>query len=199
PEAGGTGAPPAGGGFGAPPGAGAPGWGGAPAQPSGVQPATSGVNKKVLLWVGVGCAALVVLGCLATAAGMWFIGRSVDEGEKSFAAQASRVSLGFALSGIQMSCQTAGARAAADYFHPEAFAGLQDQACTVDDAVIDVFADPEKSEAEVLARTDMADKAEALGLDPESCFLYQASEARIIGCDPEDGFRIIHLENLDSL
>lgn len=217
-------APGAGGGFGAGQGAGgqasAPqgGWGQpAPAQPGDggwgqappAQPMGGGggglsdKNKKILIWVAIGCAALAVLGCLVTGVFVFFVGKKAKEASEaggSFAAQASRVSLGFALTGIETSCQSAGADATAQFFHPKAFPRLEAHACDVDNQVIDVFSNTDKSEASVLSNTDLADKAEDIGLDPDSCYLYQAGDARIIGCSLDDGsFKIIDMENLGGL
>ncbi|MFW6197586.1 MAG: hypothetical protein ACOC5B_01860, partial [Myxococcota bacterium] len=169
----------------------------APAQPGGA--AMSASNKKVLLWVAIGCAGLLMLACVVGIIAFVLIGKEAKNEATSFAADASRVSLGFALSGIQMTCQNAGPEGAADFFHPETFAQLEDRACSVDDAVIDVFADAEKSDAFVLAQTDHADMASSLGLDPDSCFLYEAGDARIIGCSVEDGFKIIDLRDLGAI
>ncbi|MFW6031478.1 MAG: hypothetical protein ACOC9T_02710, partial [Myxococcota bacterium] len=179
-----------GGGGDAPPPAGTP-----PASPGGM----SASNKKVLLWAAVGCAGVLMLACIIGIIAFVLISKETKDEDKSFAADASRVSLGFALSGIQMTCQNAGPEGAADFFHPETFAQLEDRACSVDDAVIDVFADAEKSDAFVLAQTDHADMASSLGLDPDSCFLYEAGDARIIGCSVEDGFKIIDLRDLGAI
>jgi hypothetical protein len=173
------------------------GWGGAPAAPG--SPGGLAGNKKLLIGVAAGCLALVVLGCIATAVGFFVLRSKTEQAATSFAAQASRVSLGFTLSGLQMSCASAGPQGAAGFFHPEALAELGDQVCKIDERAIDVFGDASKSTARVLQGTPLAAKATSLGLDADACFLYEAGDAQIAGCILDDGFKIIHMENVASL
>jgi hypothetical protein len=198
PAAGGWGAPPAA----APPAGGTPGWGGAPTAPGTAPAGGLGNNKKLIIGVAAGCLLLVVLACVAGIVGIFAFRNAAEQAGSaatSFAAEASRVSLGFTLNGVKMSCEAGGAEAAASFFHPKAFAQLSDQACTVSDRAIDVLANAEQSSAQVLAHTGMADRATSLGLDPDACFLYQADGAQVVGCALEDGFKIVHMDNLGSL
>jgi hypothetical protein len=179
------------------------GWGGVPAATPGAGTGGLGANKKLIIGVAAGCLGLMLLVCIAGVALMIFqVGEYKSQSEEaasSFAAEASRVSLGFTLSGIQMGCQGGGPQGVASFFHPGAFSQLGDQVCNIDARAIDVFSDSDQSTAQVLSQSAMADRASSLGLDPDTCFLYEADGARIVGCALEDGFKVVHMENLGSL
>jgi hypothetical protein len=173
------------------------GWGGAPAAPGALGGLAA--NKKLLLGVAAGCLALVMLACVATAVGLFVLRSKTEQAATRFTAESTRVPLIFTLSGLQMSCASGGPKATASFFHPKALAELGDQVCKIDERAIDVFGDASQSTARVLQGTPLATKATSLGLDADSCFLYEAGDSQIAGCILDDGFKIIHMENVASL
>lgn len=158
-------------------------------------------SKKPLIFAGIGCLFLLLVTCIGGS--IWVCSAAEDASQEfgnSFQAEAARIPLTFALGGIKMSCTTdASGAGTASYFHPSAAAQLQSQACQVTDATIDAFGDANRSQAQMLANTDQASRAEALGLDPAQCTRFTSGSAAIIGCSAADDWQIIHLENLAAV
>ena len=160
-------------------------------------------SKKGLLFAGLGCVLLLIIGCIVTA---WLVCAAANEGAEqlgtSFQAEASRISLVFALGGLRMSCTSDPSGAGtSEYLHPNVAASLQGQACQVTDATIDAFGDAQRSQAQMLPGTGDESYANNVGVDPAQCTRFTSGSAKIIGCSLGDamGFKIIHLENLASV
>jgi len=118
-------------------------------------------------------------------------------------AEMSRLSLVFVVGGVRMSCAMDSSGAGtARYFHPDVAAQYTATACQLDsDRVADAFsrgcdqgATP-CSDVQVLAGTEDASRASALGLDLNRCFRYTSGQAKLIACTVDEGMKIIHLEN----
>jgi hypothetical protein len=124
---------------------------------------------------------------------------SVGSGS-SLMAEANRIPLSFALSGIKLSClgDPSGA-GAANYFHDAAFGSLQAQACQVTDDTANAFGDANRSQAQGLSGTADESRATAFGVDASQCTLFTSGAAKIIGCTVNDDFRIVHMENVASV
>ncbi len=125
---------------------------------------------------------------------------------QQMAADLSRLSLTMTLAGIGMSCagDPSGAQAAQAALHPAVVSRYQRMLCGIPQTTLDAFAQScdegtPCSTASVLAVTPDAAEATALGLDATQCYVYQSGSGRIIGCNTDQGYRIILLENVGSV
>lgn len=193
------GAPP-GGGFGGPPG-GAPPGGAGTFGPSGAPPKKSGALK----WVLIGCGVLLLLtlctvgGCYACAQ---YGAQQAQQGlGDTFGGEMRRVSLTLNLSSMKMTCSMDPTGAAnQQMFHPNVWASMQAQSCTVTDRAIQVFGDPNLVPVAPLAGSADEARATSLGIDANQCTLFVYQAAKIVGCSMPDGnFQIVHMENVGSV
>lgn len=126
---------------------------------------------------------------------------------QQLAAEMSRLSLTMTLASVQMSCAAdpTGAQAAQTALHPNVAAQYQGVLCTFSEQALDAFGRSCDEGAPcatvtVLSATPEAQRATALGMDANQCFLYQSGQARLIGCNnAQSEFRLIHLENVNAV
>jgi hypothetical protein len=154
-------------------------------------------SSSKLVAIGGGAVAVLVLIIV-----VW-LAKGSGSSENSAAANEWRGSLTQALTQVaalcSTDCQTAGV-----YFHPKVQAALLDQAKQLKPERAAKFADPEKSQAEMLDTTDDGEIATKLELDPTQCVRVVAGSAKVVGCSvPTPGgqpnLRIVHLEGVPSL
>lgn len=125
---------------------------------------------------------------------------------QSFAAEASRISLAFTLAGVQMGCagDPSGASTANNY-HPQVASQYQAMGCTLTDQAVEAYGrgcssgQRPCSEVAVIAGTPDAQRATALGLDAGRCYAYTSGQGKVIGCTTDQGFKLIHLENVNAV
>ena len=55
------------------------------------------------------------------------------------------------------------------------------------------------SEVAVIAGTPDEQRATALGLDAGRCYAYTSGQGKVIGCTTDQGFKLIHLENVNAV
>jgi len=125
---------------------------------------------------------------------------------QSFAAEASRISLAFTLAGVQMGCagDPSGASTANNY-HPQVASQYQAMGCTLTDQAVEAYGrgcssgQRPCSEVAVIAGTPDEQRATALGLDAGRCYAYTSGQGKVIGCTTDQGFKLIHLENVNAV
>ncbi len=170
--------------------------------------ATPPQKSKAGMWIGIGVGCLVLLFAVVFGTCWWCkskaeqFGEELGEGMGGLGGELTRISLGFQLSGIKMSCagDPSGA-AAANYFHPQVFAQNQAAACQVTDATLQAMGrscntgQVPCSAVTNITTTPDASRATSLGLDGNQCWVYTSGSAKIIGCQTPTGFKLIHLEN----
>ncbi|HJL30035.1 MAG TPA: hypothetical protein RMI62_13250, partial [Polyangiaceae bacterium LLY-WYZ-15_(1-7)] len=162
-------------------------------------------KSKVGMWIGIGVGCLV-LAFAVVFGSCWYCKSKVEEGMTAAGAELSRISLSFALSGIKLSCvgDPSGA-GASNYFHPQVFSQYQGVACQVNDQVIDAFGtacnqgQQPCSNAQMISGTADESRATDLGLNVAQCYVYTSGQAKIVGCSGDQGFKIIHMENVTAV
>lgn len=124
---------------------------------------------------------------------------------RQMAADLSRLSLTMTLASVGVSCEgdPSGAQAAQAALHPAVVSRYQGMLCGIPQTTLDAFAQscdegPPCSSASVLEGTPDAAEATALGLDASLCFVYASASDRIIGCNTDQGYRIILLESVGA-
>jgi hypothetical protein len=158
--------------------------------------------------LAIGCAAVLVLGCLVFGV-MFFVvkdkfneivGAAQNEGD----ALQWRQSLSQSLAQVASICQT-NCAAAAVYFHPQAQDALGEAKNLTNERLAKLMI-PGQSEARMLNATDDAGIAQRLNLDPTQCVRITANTAKVVACSVPDAnpanppsLRIVHLSGLSSL
>lgn len=125
---------------------------------------------------------------------------------QQLAGEMSRLSLTMTLASAQLGCagDPTGAQSAATTLHPSVATQYQGVLCTISESAHEAFSrgcdeGTPCSTVTALSSTPDANKATALGLDATQCFLYQSGQARIIGCNTGQDYRIIALENVNAV
>jgi hypothetical protein len=158
-------------------------------------------KSKLPLILGGCCLVLLLISCVI---GIWMYMTAQEVadqiGGSSFEAEMNRISLSVSLDGIIQTCagDPSGASTAA-YFHPNVAATYTGLVCTATPDTIAAFSDANRSTAANLAGSPDEFHATAQGIDAGSCFLYTSGTAKIIGCTQVDGFKLLHIENLNQV
>jgi hypothetical protein len=158
--------------------------------------------------LAIGCAAVLVLGCLVFGI-MFFVvkdkfneivGAAQNEGDALQWRQSLSQSLAQVASICQSNCQ-----GAAVYFHPQALDALGEAKQLTNERLAKLMI-PGQSEARMLNATDDAGIAQRLNLDPSQCVRIAANTAKVVACSVPDAdpskppsLRIVHLSGLGSL
>lgn len=158
------------------------------------------------MWIGIAVGCIVIL-FAAVFGACWYCKRKAEQiGEElggELGGGLTRISLGFNLSGIKMSCAADPSGAgASNYFHPQVFTQYQGVACQVNDQTVQAMGrDCNTGQVPCSAVSNLAGSADesratALGLTANQCWVYTSGSAKIIGCSqPGTGFKLIHMEN----
>jgi hypothetical protein len=159
--------------------------------------------------LAIGCAAVLVLGCLLFGVGFFVVKdkfNAIIDGAKKEGPETLewRNSLSQSLAQVASICQS-NCAAAAVYFHPQAADALGEAKKLTNERVAKLMI-PGQSEARMLNSTDDAAIAQRLGLDAAQCVRIAANTAKVVACsvpDPDPAkapsLRIVHLSGLDSL
>ncbi len=146
-------------------------------------------SRNIGLWVGLGClGVLVVSCCLLTfwvqSYGMRFI---LGQGEGTQMWISRHVLVG-ALEGTRKTC-TNGAISedALPWFHPNMPSETRNLACSLDAAMLQALAEPERSTSVSIGQTDWATSASEIGMDPTLCFAHRTEDVSAVGCFDPDG------------
>jgi len=156
--------------------------------------------RNIGLWVGVGCLGVLVLSCClltfwVQSYGLRLILRQ-GEGTKIWI---SRVVLVGALEGTRKTC-TDGviSEDALPWFHSAMPSETRNLACSLDEEMLQALATPEQDSVVPLGRTERADLASELGMDPTLCFEHRTDALIAVGCfDIEDGSGSIPYQIID--
>lgn len=125
---------------------------------------------------------------------------------QQLAGEMSRLSLTMTLASAQLGCagDPSGAQSAQTALHPSVAPQYQGVLCTISETSHEAFSrgcdeGSPCSTVMTLSSTPEAAKATALGLDATQCFLYQSGQARMIGCNTGQDYRIILIENVNAV
>ena len=156
--------------------------------------------RNIGLWVGFGClGVLVVSCCLLTfwvqSYGMRFI-LGQGEGTRMWI---SRVVLVGALEGTRKTCNNGViSEDALPWFHSKMPSETRNLACSLDEAILQALASPERSTTVPIEQTNRAALAADLGMDPTLCFAHRTEDVSAIGCfNTEGGSGAIPYEIID--
>ncbi len=164
-------------------------------------------KSRTLLYVGLGCLAVCVLGCLVAFGVMYMGAKGVVDGvsEALGPEPFKRAAIIGHLSSFRQACAAdpsgaQGQAQAAALLYPGAAAMLAPQVCTTTDGAVAAFSDPTRSPATPLAGSPDEARATALGVAASSCAVFTSGAAKVIVCEAAPGNpQIIYFENLNTL
>ncbi len=145
-------------------------------------------SRNIGLWVGFGCLGVLVLSCClltfwVQSYGMQFI-LGQGEGTKMWT---SRLVLVGALEGTRKTCTNGViSEDALPWFHPNMPSETRNLACSLDAAMLQALAAPERSTIVSIEQTDRATLASGLGMDPTLCFAHRTEDLSAFGCFDTD-------------
>jgi hypothetical protein len=100
----------------------------------------------------------------------------------------SRVVLVGALEGARKTCNNGViSEDALPWFHPNMPSETRNLACSLDEAMLQALAAPERSTVVPLGQTDRAGLATELGMDPTLCFAHRTEDLSALGCFYTEG------------
>ena len=168
-------------------------------------------KKKMLIFGGIGCVVILILCCITAAVAVTKFRNAAMEapeagtagnGIEGVAAEFARIPLTFVLTQLMAQCKTDPSGASiAPFFQPQVFDQLKAEGCAVDENVVTVFRDTQQTTVVNLATVPEGTLAKNLGIDPASCFLFDAGKgSRVVTCsDSSNATKIVHMEGIAQL
>ena len=132
------------------------------------------------------------------------VGR-VEDIKQQLKAETSRSRLVHALFHIKANCSSKSKNVVwSQYFLPEVASRFQKEICSMTENVIDVYSrscslSPKCSRISAINSTSEIELIRNLKLDPSTCFSFSSGASKILGCELNREFKIIHVENIHLL